>query len=79
MNHYSTPSRTQVDRALALIDEETQREQEALKRFYAVNSAGYSRPFPRLKVALIGLFLGGLLAAYGAWALITGILDRMGL
>jgi len=75
MNHYSTPSRTQVDRALALLDEEAERREQAVKAFYL--REGAYKPIVHWKLALVGLFCGGLLAAIGLWWLITTVLDRI--
>lgn len=58
-------------------DADDARQKEALKRFYARNAAPhYSRPFPRWKLALIGIFIGSAGAALGTWWLITQALDR---
>lgn len=71
-----TPSRTQVDAALQAIADEERRQREAVDAFYAREAA--AAPVISWKVALLGLFLGGAAVAWGAWWLITTVLDKIG-
>ena len=76
MNHYSTPSRTQVDRALALIDEETERREQAIKAFYVREEA--AKPVVHWKLALVGLFCGGMATCWVLWHfVITPFMDKL--
>lgn len=69
--HYA--AQAQVDEVLRQMEVDERRQQEAIDAFYRRENA---KPVVSWKLALIGIFIGGCLAAIGAWWLITQALDR---